>query len=37
MEAKVRSAMKRARKVEEKQLKADRKELEGDAAQAQRA
>ena len=35
MEAKVRSAMKRARKVEEKQLKADQKELEADAAEAQ--
>jgi uncharacterized membrane protein len=36
MEAKVRSAMKRARKVEEKQLKADQKELEADAAAAQK-
>jgi uncharacterized membrane protein len=35
MEAKVRSAMKRARKIEEKQLKADQKELEADAAAAQ--
>jgi uncharacterized membrane protein len=35
MEAKVRSAMKRARKVEEKKLKADQKELEADAAEAQ--
>lgn len=35
MEAKVRSAMKRARKIEEKQLKADQKELEADASQAQ--
>ena len=34
MEAKVRSAMKRARKVEEKQLEADQKELEADAAEA---
>lgn len=37
MEAKVRSAMKRARKVEEKQLKADQKELEADAAAAQKS
>jgi uncharacterized membrane protein len=37
MEAKVRSAMKRARKVEEKQLRADQKELEADAAAAQKA
>jgi uncharacterized membrane protein len=36
MEAKVRSAMKRARKVEEKQLKADQKELEADAVAAQK-
>ena len=35
MEAKVRSAMKRAYKVQEKQLKADQKELEADAAEAQ--
>ena len=35
MGAKVRSAMKRARKIEEKQLKADQKELEADAAEAQ--
>src|ERR1700742_1164158 len=35
MEAKVRSAMKRARKIEEKHLKADQKELEADAAAAQ--
>ena len=35
MEAKVRSAMKRAQKIEEKQLKADQKELEADAAEAQ--
>ena len=32
MGAKVRSAMKRAHKIEEKQLKADQKELEADAA-----
>ncbi len=37
MEAKVRSAMKRARKVEEKQLKADQKELEADAEEAQKS
>ena len=37
MEAKVRSAMKRARKVEETQLKADQKELEADAAEAQKS
>ena len=37
MEAKIRSAMKRARKVEEKQLKADQKELEADAAAAQKS
>lgn len=37
MEAKVRSAMKRARKIEEKQLKADQRELEADAARAQKA
>jgi uncharacterized membrane protein len=36
MEAKVRSAMKRAQKVEEKQLKADQKEIEADAAEAQK-
>jgi uncharacterized membrane protein len=35
MGAKVRSAMKRARKIEEKQLKADQKELEADVAGAQ--
>jgi uncharacterized membrane protein len=35
MEAKVRSAMKRAQKIEEKKLKADQKELEADAAEAQ--
>ena len=37
MEAKVRSAMKRARKLEEKQLKADHKQIEADAAEAQKA
>jgi uncharacterized membrane protein len=37
MEAKVRSSMKRATKVEEKQLKADQKELEADAAEAQKS
>jgi uncharacterized membrane protein len=37
MEAKVRSAMKRAHKIEEKQLKADQKELEADAAEAQKS
>jgi uncharacterized membrane protein len=37
MEAKVRSAMKRARKLEEKQLKADHTQLEADAAEAQKA
>jgi uncharacterized membrane protein len=36
MEAKVRTAMKRANKIEEKQLKADQKELEADAAEAQK-
>ena len=36
MEAKVRSAMKRAQKVEEKQLKADQKQIEADAAEAQK-
>jgi uncharacterized membrane protein len=35
MEAKVRSAMKRAQKIEEKKLKADQKELEADAKAAQ--
>src|ERR1700728_170874 len=35
MESKVRSAMKRAQKIEEKQLKADQKELEADATEAQ--
>ena len=37
MEAKVRSAMKRARKIEEKQLKADQKEIQADAAEAQKS
>ncbi len=37
MEAKVRAAMKRARKLDEKQLKADQDELEADAKQAQRS
>ncbi len=37
MEAKVRSSMKRATKVEEKQLKTDQKELEADAAEAQKS
>jgi uncharacterized membrane protein len=37
MEAKVRSAMKRAQKIEERQLKADQKELEADAAEAQKS
>ncbi len=37
MEAKVRSAMKRAQKIEEKQLRADQKELEADAAEAQKS
>jgi uncharacterized membrane protein len=37
MEAKVRSAMKRAHKIEEKQLKADQKELEADAKAAQKS
>jgi uncharacterized membrane protein len=36
MEAKVRSAMKRAQKIEEKQLKADQKEIEADATEAQK-
>jgi uncharacterized membrane protein len=35
MEAKVRAAMKRAQKIEEKKLKADQKELEADAKAAQ--
>jgi uncharacterized membrane protein len=37
MDAKVRSAMKRAQRVEEKQLKADQKEIEADAAEAQKS
>jgi uncharacterized membrane protein len=37
MESKVRSAMKRARKVEEKQLKADQKEIEADAEEARKS
>jgi uncharacterized membrane protein len=37
MEAKVRSAMKRAHKIEEKQLKADQKALEADAKEAQKS
>jgi uncharacterized membrane protein len=37
MEAKIGSAMKRAQKIEEKQLKADQKELEADAAEAQQS
>jgi uncharacterized membrane protein len=37
MEAKVRSAMKRARKIEEKQLKADQRQIEADAAEAQKS
>jgi uncharacterized membrane protein len=37
MQAKVRSAMKRAQKIEEKQLKADHKEIEADAAEAQKS
>ena len=37
MDAKVRAAMKRARKVEEKQLKADQKQLEADAKEAQKS
>jgi uncharacterized membrane protein len=37
MEAKVRSAMKRAQKIEEKRLKADQKELEADAVEAQKS
>lgn len=36
MEAKVRSAMKRATKIEQKRLKADQKELEADVAEAQK-
>src|SRR5580698_9578554 len=37
MEAKVRSAMKRAQKIEEKQLKADQRQIEADAAEAQKS
>ena len=37
MEAKVRSAMKRAQKIEEKRLKADQKEIEADAAEVQKS
>src|SRR5580700_9475255 len=37
MQAKVRSAMRRAHKIEEKQLKADQKEIEADAAEAQKS
>ena len=37
MEGKVRSAMKRAQKIEEKQLKADQKAIEADAAAAQKS
>jgi uncharacterized membrane protein len=37
MEAKVRSAMKRAHKIEEKQLKADQKALEADAKEAEKS
>ncbi len=37
MEAKVRSAMKHAKKVQEKQLKADQKALEAEAAEAQKS
>jgi uncharacterized membrane protein len=37
MEAKVRSAMKRAQKVEEKRLKADQNEIEADAVEAQKS
>ena len=37
MEAKVRAAMKRARKIEEKQLKADQEQLEADASEAQKS
>jgi hypothetical protein len=35
MEAKVRSAMKRAHTIKEKQRKADQKQIEADAAEAQ--
>ena len=37
MQAKVRSAMKRAQKIEEKQLKADQKEIEADAAEVHKS
>ena len=37
MQAKVRSAMKRAQKVEEKQLKADQEAIEADAAESQKS
>jgi uncharacterized membrane protein len=37
MQSKVRAAMKRARKVEQKQLKADQKQLEVDASDAQKS
>jgi hypothetical protein len=37
MEANIRTAMKRARKIEEKRLKADQKQLEADAAEAQKS
>ena len=37
MQTKVRSAMKRAHKIEEKRLKADQKEIEADAAEAQKS
>ena len=37
MQAKVRAAMKRARKIEEKQLKADQEQLEADASEAQKS
>ncbi len=37
MGAKIRSAMKRAQKIEEKQLKADQKQIEADATEAQKS
>jgi hypothetical protein len=37
MESEVRSVMRRAQKVEEKQLKADQEEIEADAAEAQKS
>ena len=37
MGAKVRSAMRRAQKIEEKQLKADQKEIEADATEVQKS